>query len=78
MQSKCPISIKHDYIVRQTENLAFKELELYMDLAMNDRNEATTVKLFPYFYILAAVKGGKSMIRWPSKFSRWKELYRRC
>ena len=41
----------------------------------NERqDEATKVELFLYFCIYLAVKGGKFMIRWPSKFLRRKEL----
>ena len=41
----------------------------------NERQDkATKVEMFLYFCIYLAVKGGKFMIRWPSKFLRRKEL----
>ena len=42
-----------------------QELELYMDLAMNGRDEATKAKLFLYLI------GSQGL--WPSKFPRPKE-----
>ena len=47
-----------------------QELELYMDLAMNGRDEVTKVKLF--LYVIGS-QGREFMIRWPSKFPRRKE-----
>ena len=51
-----------------------QELELYMDLAMNGRDEATKEKLF--LYLIGSQE--KFTIRWPSKFPRQKEPSRRC